>query len=104
MNSFVRNVFIFDRNELVYKYKYLKEWHALRSQIGEEMIVSSAYAWYDRQAGVTRTDFLWKRMLGHNNDELNKILARGMSDNHYHLRCSSPYFELSWLTLMNCVS
>lgn len=104
VNSFVRNVFIFDRNELVYKYKYLKEWHALRSQIGEEMIVSSAYAWYDRQAGVTRTDFLWKRMLGHNNDELNKILARGMSDNHYHLRCSSPYFELSWLTLMNCVS
>lgn len=104
INSFARKVFIFRENELVYKYKYLKEWHFLQSQIGEELIVAAAYAYFDSKIGLTRTSFLWKRMLRHNNDLLNCIVDRGVSDNHYHLRCSTPYFELSWLSLMNCVT
>lgn len=104
LNSFVKEIFVIKQNELVYKYKYLKEWHLVRSQLGEELVVAAAYAYYDYKNAVNRTSFLWRRILRHNNDTLNMILDRGLSDNHYHLRCSTPYFELSWLTLMNIVT
>ena len=33
--------------------------------------------------------------------QLNKVMERGLSDNHYHLFGSSPTFKLIWIKLMN---
>ena len=52
---------------------------------------------------VNRREFEWKLHPDHENYGVNNILRKGVSDNHFHLNGSLPYFELSWVSLMNAV-
>lgn len=90
--------------EIVYRYKFLEEWHRATIHMGEDLFVTCACAFRDSQNQGKREDFSWKWVLGHDNYEVNRILDRGISDNHYHLRASNPYFDLSWSSLMNSVA
>ncbi len=89
--------------EIVYRYEYLKPWHNLIGKIGSNFVVSCAYAALDYRNPGSEPSFLWKEILDHDNHALNHILNKKMSENHYHLRCSTPYFILSWLSMMNSV-
>lgn len=90
--------------EIVFLYKYMELWQRLSSQIGSDMFVANAYAFHDFKYGIKRNSFLWKPILDHDNYTLNCILKKGVSDNHYHLKASMPYFDLSWISLMNSVT
>lgn len=90
--------------EVVCRYKYMEPWQRLSAQMGGDLFAANAYAFYDFQFGIKRKNFLWKTVLGHDNYALNCILKKGISDNHYHLRASLPYFDLSWISLMNSVT
>lgn len=92
------------KGEVVFWYKYLEPWQRASAKIGSDMFVANAYAFHDQKYGKSRTSFLWKTVLGHDNYSLDCILKKGISDNHYHLLASLPYFDLSWISLMNSVT
>ena len=53
---------------------------------------------------MSNVPFNWKPVITHNNTQLHRILERGMSENHYHLKGSAPVFQLTWISIMNDIS
>ncbi len=91
----------FHENQVVCKYRELLRWNELMKIIGEDLPVLSVIVRRGAEQGRGYRDFSWEPIIGHNNTQLNKILERGMADNHFHLRGSAPYFYFSWINLMN---
>ena len=94
---------VMEQGNLVYRYEKLWEWNYIGGKIGTNLLISTAYARRDIINQHNRMDFSWKTILNHDNCELNQILNKGLSENHFHLFASSPYFSLSWISLMNSV-
>lgn len=88
-------------NHCVVKYAKLLEWNQLAKVVGEDILITSYMAKKDLENGRLRENFSWAPVIGHNNVQLNKILQRGMAENHFHLKGSAPYFYLNWINLMN---
>lgn len=87
--------------ELVCCFEKLPSWKQLTNKVDGDIFIAAGYARMDFQNGKTRRSFTWRKIIGHNNVQLNTILEKGISDNHFHLFSSAHYFELSWLSLMN---
>lgn len=86
-------------------YSQILHWRELTRSIGEELPVTLAYLFEDLRRGEDRRDlYSWDCVIGQNNHQLNTLLQRGISEHHFHLWLSAPYFQVSWLNLMNCVS
>lgn len=85
-------------------YNYILQWRTLVQSIGEELPVTAMYVISDLARGISsRKRFDWDYVTGHNNEPLNQLLAQGISDHHLHLWASMPYFQVSWINLMNHV-
>lgn len=98
---YVTDVLVFHENRVVCRYDRLLEWKRLSDYIGEDLPVTAMLALKDCEQGTENRDFCWQPVLNHNNTQLNRILAKGMAENHFHLRCAAPYFHISWINLMN---
>lgn len=84
------------------RYQELLHWRNLTRSVGEELPISTMYALQDMACGRTdRTAFSWNFLVGHNNKQLNRLMQRGIAEHHYHIWGSTPYFQVSWLSLMN---
>lgn len=103
VDIFSRKVLDKVQEEVVCNYEQLQTWRMVSGKIGEDLFVAAMYAYIDFKNGKMRSTFSWRNVIGHNNVQLNMILANGISENHFHLYGSVPYFNLSWLTLMNLV-
>lgn len=104
VNLFSRLVLVNRHEEAVCRFQYLGPWREMTKKLDGSVFVAAKYANIDYKHGKTRTTFTWKTVVGHDNDQLNKILNEGISDNHFHLYASVHYFDLSWLNLMNRVN
>lgn len=105
--AFSRHMIVRYENQYCFRYKYADTWRSLTKEIGEEIFVVAAVAQIDWHRGISdRMDFDWSPCIEHDNSELKMLLKRdnGVSENHFHLRASSSYFELSWVFLMNDIS
>lgn len=98
---FAEKVLTTQDNEVVCKYTKLLRWRRVTSQISEETFVMAFMAKRDASCGVDCKNFSHKPVIGHNNMQLKAILNSGYSENHFHLMGSAPYFQLSWIQLMN---
>lgn len=98
---YVTDILVFHDNRVVCRYDKLIEWKSLSDYIGEDLPVAAMLALKDCEQGTENKDFCWQPVLNHNNTQLNRILAQGMAENHFHLRCAAPYFHISWINLMN---
>lgn len=106
ISSFSSKVLKFSEEELVYRYKYLEIWHDISAYVGADLFMADRYVLADMRQyrpSVVRKVFEWKLYPDHDNYGVNTILKKGISDNHFHLNGSLPYFELSWIFLMNAV-
>ena len=83
------------------RYHQLLRWHSLTTLLGEDIFTTSYLAASDLAVNQQRDFFAWDAIIGHDNAELNAILARPIADVHMHLKGSSFNFDLSWLSLMN---
>ena len=97
------NLLQIKQGEIVYRYEHFQTWNYISGKIGTNLLVSNAYAFKDIIDDYFRKVFDWKSMIDHDNYRLNQVLERGLSDNHFHLLGSAPYFSLSWISLMNKV-
>lgn len=88
------------------RYRYLLSWHELTKYLGEDIFTTSFLAKEDLEAGTAiseRTQYQWPAYLGHDNQTLNQLMTKSVSELHAHLKGSTLNFELSWLSLMNQV-
>lgn len=102
MLKLIANEFVTIRNDkpICYYNKILK-WRELTKSIGEDLPICAFLAYRTQKTGYVWTDFEWDVVIGHDNMQLNRIMQRGISDNHFHLFGSAPAFQLIWLKLMN---
>lgn len=89
--------------EPVCKYQHLLRWREMITELDEDLFVTSFLAMNDQTKNCKRHYFSWKPVIGHNQFALNKLVSRGVAENHFHLKGSSQMFHLSWLSLMNQV-
>lgn len=101
---FVKRVLIIQDNEIVCRYERIQEWRKLTLELSEDLLVCAYCAATKTIEEMRRIGFAWKVVIGHNNVQLNHILKRGISENHFHLYGSAPVFHLSWISLMNHIT
>lgn len=105
--DFSNNMIVRFENNFCFNYNYADIWRIIAKEIGEESFVISGILQNDlRRKYNNRTDMGWAFNIEHDNFELKRLLNRGegVSENHFHLRVSSPYFDTSWIYLMNDIS
>lgn len=83
------------------QYMQLLRWRDMITILEEDLFIASFFAFKDNLTGKVRKNFFWKPVIGHNNQALNNLVARGVAENHFHLKGSAPQFHLSWISIMN---
>lgn len=85
-------------------YSTILEWREFCKVIGEDIAVCAFLAKRTQLTNHIWRDFEWGVVIGHDNVQLNRIMERGISDNHFHLFGSAPSFQLIWIRLMNHIN
>lgn len=84
----------------IVSYDKIIEWRELVEYVGEDLLVCAFLSAEAEKRGHEWKNFAWNPVIGHDNVQLNCIMQKGISDNHFHLFGSSPYFRMVWLRLM----
>lgn len=100
---FVEKILIWKNNEVRIRYEDILRWRATTQDLGEEFFVAAFVAMQDLRNGRYCRNFGWPFVIGHNNVQLRKITEKGMAENHFHLWGAAPYFQISWIWMMNHV-
>lgn len=88
----------------VCRYDKLLQWRELVQSVGEDLPICAFLAKRTEEGKGTWNDFEWNVVIGHDNMQLNRLMEKGISDNHFHLFGSAPAFQLIWINLMNYVT
>ena len=99
--SFCEKKIIVSSGEPICRYRYIFQWNELTKFLGEDIFITAFLANNDLKSGIHRNYFLWPAYIHHDNQALNQILNKDVSELHAHLKGSTLNFELSWLSLMN---
>lgn len=99
--KFACNVLKENENEPVCQHDKLFKWRDVTLQLGEDIFTTAFLAYNDLLKGKKRSFFTWKSIICTDNVRLQEILKKGISENHFHLKGSSPHFQLAWISLMN---
>lgn len=88
-------------NSPICRYDKIGSWRKLLEGVSEDLLVCAFLARETEKKGEVWNEFCWNPVISHDNVQLNRIMERGLSDNHFHLFGSAPSFKLIWLHLMN---
>ena len=102
--AFDFHVLVEENNEPLCQYTQLLRWREMITALEEDLFITSFMAKTDTTCGQKHHFFFWKPVIGHNNFALNRMLAQGAAENHFHMKGSAPLFHLSWISLMNDVT
>lgn len=94
-----RSILLLSSNQVLCKYHKLLEWRNLTLNLSEDIFTCSFLAVEDDDTDE-RKDFFWNVTIGHNNQMLNRMMEKGIADNHFHLWASAPYFYFFWANMM----
>lgn len=90
-------------SETVCVYGHLIRFREITRYVDEDLLVCAYLAMRFKRFNSRPASFAWNMAIGHNNVQLRRIMERGISENHFHLYGSAPYFHLMWVYLMNHV-
>ncbi len=97
----VRSLLLISDNKLEVRYEKLLEWRRLTVQLSEDIFTCAYLAAAGSNGDGIWEGWCWDAVIGHNNQRLNRLLEQGISENHFHLWASAPYFQLFWVVMMN---
>ncbi len=100
---FADSVLVEENNTPQCRYEHLLRWREMIVALDEDLFITSFLAQRDLLYPHAQRRFFWPPVIGHNNKELNRLMAQGVAENHFHLKGSSPTFQLSWMSMMNDV-
>lgn len=103
--KFADKIIVKCENKLCYRYEYTDIWHRFTRNVDEEIILVSAASNDSNTRYCDSPCFDFSYCINCDSMEIKKMLCResGTSENHFHLKGSSPYFYVSWIYLMNHV-
>ncbi len=99
--QFAENVLLERGDMPVCNYCRLLRWRRTSHILDEDIFLASFLAYRDSLRPGYKRDLRWNLVTGSNNVSLQQLLEKGVAENHFHLKGSSPYFHLSWISLMN---
>lgn len=98
----VENILITDsNNECLCKQKCILEFRNLAHPISPTIFMAAHLAKHDIIYSIERTFFSWNPIVRSNSIRLQRILDKGVAENHFHIGGSSNAFDFSWICLMN---
>lgn len=100
---FADSVLVEENGKPLCRYEHLLRWRDITISMEEDLFITSFLAQKDLLDGTKRKRFFWAPVIGHNNKELNRLMEKGVAENHFHLKGSAPMFHLSWISMMNDV-
>lgn len=101
LKELVKELLTVQNSRPLCRYEKILQWHELTMAVGEDLPVCAFLALRTELTGSIWRDFEWSTVIGHDNMQLNRMMQRGLSDNHFHLFGSAPSFLLIWMKLMN---
>lgn len=87
-----------------FSFEYCDVWRETIVLVDEETFVISKMIQENQRRGLSHiSNYSWPNCIEHDNLTISSILnsGEGVSDNHFHLRASSPYYQFSWIKMMN---
>lgn len=97
---FVDNVLVEENGVPLCCYEHLLRWREMTVELDEDLFTTAFFAQKDLQCSIAHRGFFWPPVIGHNNKSLNRLMAHGVAENHFHLKGSAPLFHLSWCSMM----
>lgn len=101
LEELAEQLLILEEDEVLSIYGNLLRLRGITQYVEEDLIVCAYLAACFMRFGKIHTDFGWNTAIGHNNIQLNRIMGRGISENHFHLYGSAPAYQLMWVHFMN---
>lgn len=98
---YARQTLRFDSSEPTCRQCCILDWRRETLSFGQDLFSCAGLAAGDAANGVERQFFAWPAALQTDSVALQNLLARGCSENHFHLNGSSQIFALAWSDLMN---
>lgn len=94
---------VLEDDEILCQYSNLLRFREISRYVEEDLLVCAFLAMRCRRYGREQKKFDWDFVIGHNNTQLDRIMEKGISENHFHLYGSAPSFHLIWIYFMNHV-
>ena len=101
--TYYKNVLDEDNHVPIVRFNNLLRWRDVTYSIGEDILSMAYLAYRDSKSNYDRRVFSWKPILSTNNIRIKNILSKPVAENHFHLKGSAPYYEITWISLMNDV-
>lgn len=76
-------------------------WRDAYLRLGQDLFVCAYLARRDLEHYIVRNDFDWPLFLRTDDDELYRMLRRGIAENHNHINGGTQSFPITWCNLMN---
>lgn len=97
---FADSVLVEENGKPLCCYEHLLRWREMTVEIDEDIFITAFLAQKDLLDSRRHRSFFWAPVIGHNNKSLNRLMAQGVAENHFHLKGSAPLFHLSWCSMM----
>ena len=81
--------------------EYVMEWRERTHALGQDLFTCAGLADEDIKNHRSSRYFSWPSAVSSDHIMMRRMLARGMSENHFHLNGSTQIFPLAWSFLMN---
>ena len=104
LETFSQKMIIRSNNSFCFRYEYTDIWRNFSRYVDEEIVLISSFYNYYKNSHQNNNQYLdFPYCINCDNAEIKNMLKRfpGTSENHFHLRGSSPYFYIAWINLMN---
>ncbi len=92
---------IYGEKDPLCKHEQFVFWREAIHGIGQTPFICAFLAGKDILSGYFRKQFDFGPYVRTDDFHLRQILARGVAENHFHLKGSSPTFLINWVCLMN---
>jgi len=102
LTNFTQNILFTDSatQDIVCRFNQFQNWRNLCNVIDEDLLVAAHLA----ATTTHEPNYTWKPFLRTDNQKLEDIIGKGLTDLHFHTNGSSQCFNLNWIALMNNVT
>lgn len=99
--GYAQQVLFFQNAEPLCRQEYILEWRERSLLLGQDLFTCAGLAYVDVLRHRVSRNFSWPSAIHTDHMILRRMLAQGISENHFHLNGSTQIFSLTWSFLMN---
>lgn len=104
MMQFTSKVLIIENQQIpIYDFLQLENYRHYTMSLDEDFLILFKFISLRLEKNIDCKIFNWSTPIDNNNSLLNKILKKGVADNHVHLWSAIPLFKITWEFFMNNV-